>query len=728
MTVAAMMGGTSSCSMEQPFSVGEGTMFISTRINSDVVVETRSETEEDLSASTKVWIYSDEGVVRQYDGMDEIPASGLKLISGNYTVKAWAGNLTYASFEDRWFEGWEEVTIESDKSTSVEVVCKIANVVASVKYADDIDEYITDYSMAIFHKGGSLTYEGNDPDLKGYFIMPDDVTDLNYALTFKTEGQEKIVAGSIKDVQPAHHYILNVNANKEFDEMEGAAFITIEIDDTMSEVNDEIVISTPPAITGYGFDLSSPVAGESGTIGRKSIYVAATSTVSSLQLTNLPGLDGISEVDFFNASDAYISDLKNAGIFHEITTYDNGSQLVKVVFDDTYLDALPNSDDPYVINITASDSAEPNPKTVTAKLTLRISEAPIVLSEIPAESQECYYEQTLTATIAKDDVEFAGFQYAKVGAITWEYVEPSQTHAGYNKGDIITVTLTDLELGTNYKYRAVTGTEEEGITYQTDEYTFSTGTLNQFPNASFENWYTASDEAIVPAEDGIDSWDCGNHGSVTMGVQLTQSYTDLFHSGTQCAKLRSQFVGITSTLGKFAAGNLFYGEYLKTDGTDGVIGFGRPMEFPSRELKPVAIKMWVKYEPSNTWKGESSYQPTSGYDEGHIFIALFDEPDTGDADYKGKYGYVVRTKNKSRLFDKTASNIIAYNEVIFTEATEEEGLMEITIPFEYYSGKENVQPKLIAVVCTASKYGDYFAGGEGSTMYVDDVEIVYGKK
>lgn len=727
MTVAAIMGGMSSCSMEHPFTVGEGTMFISTRINSDVKVETRSE-EDELAASTKVWIYSDEGVVRKYDAMSEIPTNGIKLISGEYTVKAWAGKLSYASFEDRWFEGEKMVTIESDKSQSVEVECKIANVVASVSYPDNIDEYISDYSMTIFHKGGSLTFDGKD-DRKGYFIMPDDVEDLNYSITFKTEGQEKIVTGVIEDVLPAHHYILNVNAKKELGAMDGAAYIEITIDDSMTEVNDEIIISTPPAITGYGFELATPVAGESGTIGRKSVYVAATSAITNLQLTGLPNIEGLDAIDFMHADQSYIDRLKDEGIYYEIDPKAEApSQLIKLVFDDKYLNDLPNSEEPYVITIAATDSKK---KSVTANLTLRISEAPVVLAEIPAELKECYHEQTLTATIAKDNVGIAGFEYVKAGSDVWTFVEASQTRASFAKGSSYAITLKDLELGTTYKYRAASGNQTEGITYRTEESTFTTGTLSQFPNASFEEWYTASDKALVPAVSGTETWDCGNHGSATMGVQLTQSNTDLLHSGKYGARLRSQFVGLGGSIGKFAAGNLFYGKYIKTDGTDGVIGFGRPMDFPSRELKPVAVKMWVKYETAAAIKsGAGDYLPQGSNDSGHIFIALFDAADNGDSDNanNGKYGFVVRTKKQARLFDKNASNVIAYGEQVYTENTPGDGLVELIIPFEYYSGKENVQPKLISIVCTASKYGDYFQGGEGSTMYVDDVEIVYGKK
>lgn len=699
-------------------------MFISTRVNSDVIVESRAEAEEELAASTKIWIYSDEGVVRKFNSMSELPASGLKLISGNYTIKAWAGKLEYASFSSRWFEGREEVVVEPNKSMSVEVVCKIANVVTSVSYPENIDDLISDYTITVSHKGGSLTFEGRD-DRKGYFMMPEDVTTLDYTMKFTTDGVEKSVHGTITNVEPAHEYVLNVIANPEETEGDGAAFIEIEVDDTMIEVNDEIIITTPPAITGYGFDLNTTVAGQSGSIGRKSIYVSAVSAVKSLKLSGIPGQG---DVDFIRATDEYLETLRAAGIFHEVSDVAEG-QLIKVVFEDSYLNALENSENPYVITITATDSSN---KTATAKLTLRVTEADVVTAEIPEENKECYYEQTLSATVAKDGVEFVGFEVAVDGTENWQVIEgQAESRAAFAKGSTYYAKVTGLEPGKRYKYRAVAGASKEQIEFRGEEMTFATVSLNQLPNAGFENWYDASDGAMVPAVSGTESWDCGNHGSAKMSVQLTQPFADLLHGGKQSARLRSQFVGLGGAVGKFAAGNIFYGKYLKTDGTDGVIGFGRPFDFPTRELKPVAVKMWVKYETAAAIKsGAGDYVPQGTNDTGHIFIALFDAPDNGDSEssYNGKYGYVVRTKKQTRLFDKNAANVIAYGEQVYTENTPGDGLVELTIPFEYYAGKENNQPKLIAVVCTASKYGDYFQGGEGATMYVDDVEIVYGKK
>ena len=34
-------------------------------------------------------------------------------------------------------------------------------------------------------------------------------------------------------------------------------------------------------------------------------------------------------------------------------------------------------------------------------------------------------------------------------------------------------------------------------------------------------------------------------------------------------------------------------------------------------------------------------------------------------------------------------------------------------------------PKYLLIVAAASKYGDYFTGGEGAVMCVDDFELLY---
>ena len=41
-----------------------------------------------------------------------------------------------------------------------------------------------------------------------------------------------------------------------------------------------------------------------------------------------------------------------------------------------------------------------------------------------------------------------------------------------------------------------------------------------------------------------------------------------------------------------------------------------------------------------------------------------------------------------------------------------------------YSSTQRV-PKYILITASASKYGDYFTGGNGAVLYVDDLELMY---
>lgn len=713
---AAIMAALTGCSDEQTLPVGEGKIYLSARVNSDVIVESRAEAEDELAASTQIWISSSEGVVRKYSSMSEVPASGVTLLSGQYTIKAWAGKASYASFDDRWFEGSESFEITAGDRKSIEVTCKIVNVCASVSYDEESAAVLSDAVITVGHRGGQLSFEGTDDARRGYFMMPDGTTSLDWTLTATAEGKQFTKTGVIENVLPAHEYRLNVVANSEKEEI-GGAWFTIEVDDSMVESEDNVVITTPPAITGYGFDITKPVTGESGAIGRKSIYVSASSALTQLLISGLPGVD---DFDFVRANAGVLSELEAKGIFAETENFENGAQMIKVILEDTFLDALPNSDDPYVVTISAKDSGN---KLTTGYLTIKVSQAPIFTVEAPADAAT-YNSVTLQGQVAKDGIEAAGFSYRVQGTSDWQYAAGQATsRAAFAKGDFFTavITLPDYNHVT-IEYKAVCGTESNPTEYESEVMTISTKPVPQLPNGDMELWSTGDDKAIVPvAAGGAAFWDCGNHGSITMNKNVTTYTSEKRHSGSYAAKLQSEFVGIT-TLGKLAAGNICVGQYLKTDGTDGVFGFGRPFDFDG--LRPTALRLWVHYTPVAVTHSKGGTLQKGQMDMGHIFVALFDatDPDTAD----GVAPFVVRTKtSRAKYFDRNADWIMAYGEKILTEATPGSDMVELVIPIDYKAGSDSRIPQYIAIVCTASKEGDFYTGGSGSILYVDDFELVY---
>ena len=101
-------------------------------------------------------------------------------------------------------------------------------------------------------------------------------------------------------------------------------------------------------------------------------------------------------------------------------------------------------------------------------------------------------------------------------------------------------------------------------------------------------------------------------------------------------------------------------------------------------------------------------------DIGNIYIAI------GDWDAPVR----ITTKDKN-LFDKNDEKIIAYGEWNITTTTQgsDGGLTEFEIPLDYRS-LDRI-PTYIVIVASASKYGDYFTGSSSSTMWLDDLKLVY---
>ncbi|MDE6535046.1 MAG: DUF4493 domain-containing protein [Muribaculaceae bacterium] len=717
---AVILTALSGCSGEQNLPVGEGKIFVTTRVNSDVVVVSRADAEEELAATTQIWISSPQGVVRKYDSMSELPAHGITLMTGEYTVQAWAGKVTYASFTDRWFEGSESFEVAAGDNKAVEVTCRIANVCASVNYSTDVAEKLTDAVMTIGTRGGSLDFEGTDDSRRGYFMMPEGTTSLDWTLTATSDGKQFTKTGTIENVEPAHEYRLNIVSNASYEEI-GGGWIQIEVDDTMIESEDEVIISTPPSIMGSGFDISKPITGEAGSIGLRNVYVSSSCELTDVEVHGLPGIE---DFDFVRATDAIIEELADLGLTCDLANYEEGAQIMKLTFGEKFLNSLENSDDPYVFEIFAQDV---NGKTSTANLTLKISEASVFTVPVDAEKDASYNTVTLQGQVAKDNIESVGFEYREKGSdADWTYIEGQATsRATLGKGEYFsaTVTMPDYEQRT-IEYRAVCGPIDNPTETRSDIMTVSTKQTPQLPNSDLEIWSNSGTKnCVIPAASADGAfWDCGNHGSITMGKNVTDKTTEKRHSGTYAAKLKSEFVGV-GTLGKLAAGNICVGKYLKTDGTDGVFGFGREFDFDG--LRPKALRLWVHYTPvAVTHTGSGATMNKGDMDKAHLFVALFDETDPDTAD--GVAPFIVRTKSsKAKYFDKNASWIMAYGEKILSEATPGSDMVELTIPIDYKAGADSRTPRYIAIVCTASKEGDFYTGGNGSTLYVDDFQLVY---
>lgn len=302
-----------------------------------------------------------------------------------------------------------------------------------------------------------------------------------------------------------------------------------------------------------------------------------------------------------------------------------------------------------------------------------------------------------------------GFEYREAGAENW--IAVPKEYVTVNGGQFY-ARVPHLKANTTYECRAFSDGQ------RAKEVQFSTVDMGSFPNMGFEDWHKSEKSVICPwAKDGSVFWDTGNHGSAIVGEKnVTTNVPDIRpgSTGKYAACLSSQnILGV-----KFAAGNLFVGEYKKTQGTNGILGFGR--EFVSY---PTALKGWFKYKTAPITEVSKGYEKLKNQpDTCIVWVALGDWELTQNAETGQKTAVEIRTDNNNngKYFDKNDPHVIAYGEMTCGEDVNEYKSFEVKLDYR----ATNRVPTSLLIVCSASKYGDYFTGGE-SVMWIDDFSLVY---
>lgn len=709
--------GLVACKKEAGFTESEGALKLSIGVSDKVHVVSRSLSAEEqtiLEQDCKVRIYSGETLVQKYQGIDNVPAQ-IQLVSGDYSVRVTAGDSVAASFEQRFFEGKKDFSIEKGAVSTVEVNCGIANTVVAIVWDESLKEiFKEDYQVTVTSSTGELVYSSANANAKGYFSLPADNRKLTCKFRATTLGGKTYESSSeLSDLSPATLY----NLTYSYKDMEvgptGGAALNIKVEEVPLGDTYTITLKQRPVIVckdadGQLYNLEQPMYLELNTQSNCSIQVSTSSALKSLIFRNerFVGWGGSdNELDILNLNEQDAEAWKNVGI----SVSEKKQSFCTVCFAEDLM-----------AKMTAEEgSVETAIEAVDAEGKSRVAVWNVVASDATVKTGETKpYEvwtskATLHGEILRDMFFTPKFRYrVKTESSEWIMVDADLSEKSFSK------EIKGLTPGTTYEYQAMGGEQVSSVTCE-----FTTETEFQPENAGFE--YTSGSSPIVIYGGGQQMWwDTGNHGSASMGRNVTTPDTSVKHSGNQSILLSSQFVGVAGILGKFAAGNLFAGKYLKTDGTDGVLGWGRPCI-----SRPKALKVWVRYEPGTVDKG-GSHIANGATDQGIIYVAI--------GDWAGeKYGdetwpFVVKTKD-SQLFStdkKTDSGkgIIAYGEKVFTEVYEGDDtkMKELTIDLDYdnYGGTQR-KPTSIIIVASASRYGDYFEGSTSSKMWLDDMELIY---
>lgn len=313
-------------------------------------------------------------------------------------------------------------------------------------------------------------------------------------------------------------------------------------------------------------------------------------------------------------------------------------------------------------------------------------------------SQLAYLTAT-DITLDSGDLSSLKFQYRPKNTDTWMDVATTVNTAASSA----TATLTGLTSATAYEYQLTDG--EISIA----KVEFTTETEIALQNGNLDAWTGNPDSETVSPNSPSDSkfWDTSNTGAnTTTKKNPTRGVTSPVHTeGGMAAQLESKKV-----ISFFAAASLYTGSFGKVSIPNAIVNFGQP--FTSR---PVALKGFYQYKPVviDIVGGNAPEGVKAGdMDQCAIYIAL------------AKKAYTINNGDLSSFINfKDDPNIIAYGELPSGAATEGDGYVEFNIPLKYKNLTD--QPTHIIVVCSSSKYGDYMTGGVGSTLYVDDLSLIY---
>ena len=383
----------------------------------------------------------------------------------------------------------------------------------------------------------------------------------------------------------------------------------------------------------------------------------------------------------------------------------------------------------YILNFKVADAGSINKPTITINgeeivftFTFDVStEVSTKLEAQPANawSNFAYLEGIIASAEGELDPAAMRFEYKTVNAEEWQTCSATYKEEGQK----FTATLTGLTPATQYNYRLAY--EKGGSAYTSDIVTFTTEDAKLLPNGNMDNWYKNGKTWYPVSESDYSAngsfWDSSNPGTTTGAGALvnknpTQGNSTTVHTqGGQSAELKSQYASAFG-IGKFAAASLYTGKFNSLVGTNGAkIDFGQ--KFTAR---PIGLHGWfcytngkIDYRGDNTPEGVAE----KGTDDlCSIYMAITQKP------------HQLDNTQTSTFFDfENDDNIIAYGALPDSEAgSTNNKWKEFTITLKY----KDITPKdeyYLIIVCSSSKYGDYFTGSTSSVMYIDDLELVYGQ-
>ena len=289
---------------------------------------------------------------------------------------------------------------------------------------------------------------------------------------------------------------------------------------------------------------------------------------------------------------------------------------------------------------------------------------------------------------------------------------------------------TELDFSNNARHK-YTVTSEDGA--WTREYYVGFGSKLLPLKYSFENidffidrdgtekyhqWYDysrGSDSKIYR------DWATGNGGfKLSMGKAPYEDYPTVSVEGGvrgRCVKLTTRSTGPFGVMSnmRIAAGNLFIGSFDLANALKDPL---RATKFGIQYYKrPVSLKGYFKFKAGDVYTDEGAVQKDKK-DRFDIYAIMYEANENS---------FMLDGSNS---LDLTSDKLVSIARISEEDAKETDSWTPFELPFKAVNGKSIDPVKLqegkykLSIVLSSSVDGAYFKGAVGSTLYVDELELI----
>lgn len=626
-------------------------------------------------------------VVEDYRTLAGAP---LRLVAGKYTVKAFSGTQSVAAWNVPTYEGSTEITIKPDQVNTASINVSLVTTMVTVAFDENTEDFFKEYKVTVATEtSDALVFNNQTGTIRDTAYFRASTLDWELRMVNTAGDTYRLGPVNIENVKPRQHYQLNF-AIEEYTKNAGGGVLRLRVDDSTETKEYQLCLDFDndglPAITA-SFEITSDISVPKGNQTSKQIYANAPKGIKSLVLSHAntdlvtAGLPQATEL-----VDGDLSALNAAGVAVSAVNYGQQACTLELSGLLSRLDL-----GSYPMTLTVVDTKDhycqiPFHFTISSPV-----EAEAVSAKPWAEFailKGKWYTSTCPAGLR--------VQYRKASETAWS--DYSGTIVANDAASTFTTELYGLDASTAYVFRVITDKDQD-----TREVNFTTVGTQSIPNLNFDDWYQDGSAWYPGVNASTRIWDTANGGTASFGCVPTTPETSDVVSG-KAARLESTTVTVV-VITKFAAGNIYVGDFVGVSGVGAELDWGYPYS-----ARPVALHGYYKYMPKTIDNVDDPYKDKKGdMDSCSIKMYLLD--------WSAKFR--INTSKKVFLQDDDPS-IIAMCD--FTSNVTNSKYEEFTLPLQY---RDSRIPKYVVVVGAASRLGDYFTGGKGSTLLLDEFSLIF---